>query len=198
MSTFREHGFPYGLHDSLCTLHLFCSPTLPGSATGATLATGGWLALTRQGLSPCKTHQASLGTLTPGFTGLEGRAQLSLTFSNQFSARPSRSGRQPASCHFWYFSNCPPPNRTCDVHRIRLSSGLRSTPSYGDFSCILVLETLTDSMSLVSGLVRRTLTSLSLFPLSTAFPFAESSWDSVTMSLSACTPSRVPCVVPVR
>ena len=22
---FREHGLPYGLHDSLCTLHLFCS-----------------------------------------------------------------------------------------------------------------------------------------------------------------------------
>jgi tetratricopeptide (TPR) repeat protein len=34
------------------------------SATGATLDTGGWLALTRQGLSPCKVHQASLGALT--------------------------------------------------------------------------------------------------------------------------------------
>ena len=32
---------------------------------GATLDTGGWLALTRQGLAPCKTHQASLGALTP-------------------------------------------------------------------------------------------------------------------------------------
>ncbi len=38
------------------------------SATDATLDTGGWLDLTRQGLSPCKMHQASLGTLTPQFT----------------------------------------------------------------------------------------------------------------------------------
>ncbi|MCU7936737.1 MAG: hypothetical protein KZQ99_18000, partial [Candidatus Thiodiazotropha sp. (ex Dulcina madagascariensis)] len=30
----------------------------------ATLDTGGWLALTRQGLPPCKIHQASLGALT--------------------------------------------------------------------------------------------------------------------------------------
>jgi hypothetical protein len=34
------------------------------SATNATLDTGGWLDLTRQGLSPCKMHQASLGALT--------------------------------------------------------------------------------------------------------------------------------------
>ena len=34
------------------------------SATGATLDTGGWLTLTRQGLAPCKMHQASLGALT--------------------------------------------------------------------------------------------------------------------------------------
>jgi len=40
-----------------------------GSAMGATLDTGGWLALTRQGLSPCKMHQASLGALTPQITG---------------------------------------------------------------------------------------------------------------------------------
>lgn len=41
------------------------------SARDATLDTGGWLALTRQGLSPCKAHQASLGALTPRFTCLE-------------------------------------------------------------------------------------------------------------------------------
>jgi hypothetical protein len=35
------------------------------SAVGATLDTGGWLALARQGLAPCKTHQALLGALTP-------------------------------------------------------------------------------------------------------------------------------------
>jgi len=43
----RGHDFPYGLHNSLCTLHLFCSPEKKiGSATGATLDTGGELNLT--------------------------------------------------------------------------------------------------------------------------------------------------------
>ena len=56
-----SHGLPYGLHDSLCTLRLLCSPGRPDSATDATLATDGWLDLIRQGLSPCKAHQASLG-----------------------------------------------------------------------------------------------------------------------------------------
>ncbi len=36
---------------------------------GATLDTGGWLTLTRQGLPPCKMHQASLGALTSQITG---------------------------------------------------------------------------------------------------------------------------------
>ncbi|MEE8059560.1 MAG: hypothetical protein V3T17_17260, partial [Pseudomonadales bacterium] len=35
------------------------------SAADATLDTGGWLDLSRQGLAPCKMHQASLGALTP-------------------------------------------------------------------------------------------------------------------------------------
>ncbi len=34
------------------------------SATGATLNTGGWLALSRPGLSPGKMRQASLGAIT--------------------------------------------------------------------------------------------------------------------------------------
>ena len=36
------------------------------SAMDARLDTGGWLALTRQGLSPCKRRQAYLGAITPG------------------------------------------------------------------------------------------------------------------------------------
>jgi hypothetical protein len=36
------------------------------SAMDARLATGGWLALTRQGLSPCKRRQALLGARTLG------------------------------------------------------------------------------------------------------------------------------------
>jgi hypothetical protein len=35
----------------------------------ATLDTGGWLALTRQGLSPCKIRQASLGAITLEVSG---------------------------------------------------------------------------------------------------------------------------------
>jgi len=77
MPALQDHGYPCGLRISLCTLHLSCSfdclkcpsngkliaiPT--NSATGATRDTGGWLALSRQGLSPCKVHQASLGALT--------------------------------------------------------------------------------------------------------------------------------------
>jgi hypothetical protein len=62
---FRVRGYPYGLQDSLSTLRLSCSPaTIANSATDARLDTGGWLALTRQGLSPCKTRQAYLGAIT--------------------------------------------------------------------------------------------------------------------------------------
>ena len=50
---------PYGLHGSLCTLTLCCSPL--GSFTTSTLSTGGWLFLSRQGLAPCKKRQAFLG-----------------------------------------------------------------------------------------------------------------------------------------
>jgi hypothetical protein len=38
------------------------------SATGATLDTGDGLNLTRQGLAPCKMHQALLDALTPPAT----------------------------------------------------------------------------------------------------------------------------------
>ena len=51
---FRVRGHPYGLQDTLSTLRPSCSPCLHGSAMDARLATGGWLALTRQGLAPCK------------------------------------------------------------------------------------------------------------------------------------------------
>ncbi len=65
LSSFGESRPPYGLHDSLCTLRLSCSPEKnPDSAIDATLDTSGWLNLTRQGLAPCKTHQASPGALT--------------------------------------------------------------------------------------------------------------------------------------
>ena len=75
---FRVRGHPYGLQDSLSTLRPSCSPCFHGSAMGARLATGGWLALTRQGRSPCKRRQALLGAITLGSgaagSGSEARA----------------------------------------------------------------------------------------------------------------------------
>ena len=45
---------------------LFARVETPDSAMDARLDTGGWLVLTRQGLSPCKRRQAYLGAITPG------------------------------------------------------------------------------------------------------------------------------------
>ena len=65
-------------HPTACTIlcvrfthfvHLLKCITNFDSAGGATLDTGGWLTLSRQGLSPCKMHQASLGALTFWVTG---------------------------------------------------------------------------------------------------------------------------------
>jgi len=47
---------------SLTTVYL--EPALAFSFITATLGTNGWLDLVRQGLSPCKKRQASLGALT--------------------------------------------------------------------------------------------------------------------------------------
>jgi len=44
-------------------------PDTSGSAVGATLDTGGWLALARPGLSPGKMRQAYLGAITLRLTG---------------------------------------------------------------------------------------------------------------------------------
>jgi hypothetical protein len=63
------------------------------SATGATLNTGGWLALTRQGLSPCKIRQASLGAIT---TKLTCRGRCKSLMSRETVMRP-RSGAAPSS-----------------------------------------------------------------------------------------------------
>jgi len=56
---FRVRGHPCGLQDSLCTLRPAIVHGLPRSALDATLDTGGWLTLTRPGLSPGKIRQAS-------------------------------------------------------------------------------------------------------------------------------------------
>ena len=57
---FRGRGSPYGLQDTLSTPRPSCSSCSHDSAMDARLDTGGWLTLTRQGLSPCKRRQAFL------------------------------------------------------------------------------------------------------------------------------------------
>ena len=49
-------------------------PDTSGSAVGATLDTGGWLALARPGLSPGKMRQAYLGAITSQLRGAGKRA----------------------------------------------------------------------------------------------------------------------------
>jgi hypothetical protein len=65
---FRVRGHPHGLQDTLSTLRPSCSPCSHDSAWDARLATGGWRALTRPGLSPCQRCQAYLGATTLGVT----------------------------------------------------------------------------------------------------------------------------------
>ena len=52
---------------SLTTVYL--EPVLAFSFITATLGTIGWLGLVRQGLSPCKKRQASLGAQTVSVSG---------------------------------------------------------------------------------------------------------------------------------
>jgi len=49
-------------------VHLVRRVYTPDSAMDARLDTGGWLTLTRQGLSPCKRRQACLGAITLGLS----------------------------------------------------------------------------------------------------------------------------------
>src|SRR3984893_6795479 len=67
VSSFRECGLSYGLHDALCTLQPFRSAFDFLLLAAATLGTSGWLDLTRPGLSPGQKHQAFLGALVPVF-----------------------------------------------------------------------------------------------------------------------------------
>ena len=52
----------------LCLRFVHLVHRSPGSAMDARLDTGGWLSLTRQGLSPCKRRQAFLGAITPSLS----------------------------------------------------------------------------------------------------------------------------------
>ena len=64
LNCFGECGLSCGPQDSLCTLRISCPVvSLTPSSIPATLDTGGWLGLTRQGLPPCKKCQAWPGAL---------------------------------------------------------------------------------------------------------------------------------------
>ena len=65
-----EHPSPCGLYDSLCTLRVGRSTVMSVLPNHATLGTGGWLLPTRQGLSPCKKHQALPGAHVGTFVTL--------------------------------------------------------------------------------------------------------------------------------
>jgi len=67
----------------------FVHPFTQGSATDATLDTGGWLTLSRRGLAPRKMHQASLGALTPSLSSAATVGRITEAFPKkpQFSRR---------------------------------------------------------------------------------------------------------------
>jgi hypothetical protein len=74
----QDHDNPYGLYNSLCTLHQYCSrdavftaekhSLISHSAKGATLDTGGWLNFTWQGLTPCKTQEQKPTVICPDWS----------------------------------------------------------------------------------------------------------------------------------
>jgi hypothetical protein len=57
-----------------------------GSAMDARLDTGGWLALTRQGLSPCTIRQAFLGAITPSVQRRAGEVPLKFNHADNVQA----------------------------------------------------------------------------------------------------------------
>ena len=86
---FRTRGRPYGLQDSLSTLRLSCSPF--GSSTDARLDTGGWLTLTRRGLSPRKIRRAFPGAITVPGSAAAASAIVAVGSSRLLGGRVSRS-----------------------------------------------------------------------------------------------------------
>jgi hypothetical protein len=114
---FRVRGHPCGLQDTLSTLRPSCSPCLHDSAMDARLATGGWLLLTRQGLSPCQRRQAFLGAIT-----------LALSCCRKRERRRSGRCRQSAAavCSAWRSLARPGQARTWDS----LSLGVPMPPGH--------------------------------------------------------------------
>ena len=76
-----------------------------GSAVGATLDTGGWLALARPGLSPGKMRQAYLGAITSALNGASKPAKRGLRASVFERAVRRRHGPETGDIHF-EFCDC--------------------------------------------------------------------------------------------
>ncbi|MGH8652627.1 MAG: esterase-like activity of phytase family protein, partial [Gammaproteobacteria bacterium] len=64
------------------------------SSTDATLDTGGWLALTRQGLSPCKMRRAFPSAITIGPRLRDGSLLILTGTDNDYSVTQNDSGVQ--------------------------------------------------------------------------------------------------------
>ena len=98
LNSFRDGAAPLTACMVPC-VRLRCVVHLLGSFTTPTLSTGGWLFLTRQGLSPCKKRQAFLGAQT-GVPGGGSHLQRSpIRFRGTFPwGFLSRSGLRPARC----------------------------------------------------------------------------------------------------
>src|SRR6185295_6024216 len=94
-SSFRGCTRPQGGAGSLTAYMVPCVRFRPfvrfvsrlSSYGSATLGTGGWLDLTRQGLAPCKKRQACLGAHAP-----DDGAAVPRTFARYPSARPPGCG----------------------------------------------------------------------------------------------------------
>jgi hypothetical protein len=90
-----------------------------GSAMDARLDTGRWLALTRQGLSPCKRRQAFLGAITLGIR--RGGKPEPSTARRRLYAVACRV--EPVVTH-----PAPPQIRTCAIHAYGSSSRAAAAP----------------------------------------------------------------------
>ena len=103
----RDSGcHPRYLAEVFSTRRSLLKPTLAASFITATLGTSGWLGLVRQGLSPCKKRQASLGAPTVSVTRwwageptneTEKSSRLESAF---FAARTVKSAARFVSWHF--------------------------------------------------------------------------------------------------
>lgn len=99
---------------------VYLEPALAFSFITATLGTNGWLDLVRQGLSPCKKRQASLGALAVCVTpALYLQICYCLVVENNFGiASAINSSEMPASLSYLM--------PTVEIAQVLVEAGLRT------------------------------------------------------------------------